>query len=354
MTDGIYRADRDGKNVTRIIAPDDLQPPDFSRFVGFPMGIQVDPVNDHVYFVSTSDDTIWRSDFEASEFVAVHETSGDDPHQIAVDMVNGHIYWVEDNGREAPARVGRCDLGGGNEVILIEDAGARAGGIALDEKNGHIFWTESYYSPDPVSINIWRCNLDGSNPQPIISEFDEDAFDLGSIAVDPQARKIYFIQDQSEIHRANDDGAEVELLFEEETLWDRSHIAIDTTTDELFWTSPNGRMIGKASLDGSSKEPFLSNLDSGTFGIAVVSSNDSLLTPPVLTNLRLVQLPEEPDRIQFDFQTEAGVHYTVRYSEALTESPWTQLYELDGDGNSHHVDEPSDQGIRYFSVSATP
>ena len=88
--------------------------------------------------------------------------------------------------------------------------------------------------------------------------------------MDPEARKVYWLQDHLFIRRSNYDGSNVETLYEDEAIGDRSHLAIDTQTDELFWTSLNDASISRATLDGTSNQRWIEGLSSSPFGITLV------------------------------------------------------------------------------------
>lgn len=270
VSDGVYRADGDGANVRQIITYDDLVPSDFSHYVGLPIDIEIDAANQEIYLVETELDTIWRTDYSGSSFTEVHTTDGQDPHQIEIDLQNRYVYWIEDDGPSLPARIGRCGLDGSNPVYLINDAGERGGGIALDTTNGYLFWTESY-SGTTVKLAVWRCVLDGSNPQAIVSSFDPGTFELGSVAVDSTAQKVYWIQDQKLIRRSNYDGTGEEILYQDDSLGDRSELVVDSQGGSLYWTGGYGsKTVGKATLDGSSDAPLIENLSANPLGIAFV------------------------------------------------------------------------------------
>jgi hypothetical protein len=273
MSDGLYRAGRDGGDVTQLFPEEALTAPDYSYIISLPMDLAVDEDSGTLYLIETGFDTIWRTDFAGSDFHEVIAIEGEDPHQMEIDWNSRMIYWIEDNGSEAPARLGRCTLDGEAPTYLVDDAGSRAGGIALDAAQGYLFWTETHAFTEPTALAVWRCKLDGSEAQAIVSEFPPDTFELGSIAVDPEAAKVYWIQDQALVKRADYDGSNVETLFEDASLGDRSHLAIDTTSGELFWTSLEEQLIGRATLDGSVVGPFIQDLPSSPFGVAVVSGD---------------------------------------------------------------------------------
>lgn len=289
-------------------------PSDFSYYVGLPMDLSVDAVNERIYFVETELNTIWRTDFSGSTFTEILTVDGEDPHQLEVDLQNGLIYWIEDNGPALPARIGRCELDGSNATYLIEDAGARGGGIALDTRNGHLFWTESYTGPT-VMLSVWRCDLDGSNPLPIVSTFEEGTYELGSIAVDSEAQKIYWIQDQSLIRRANQDGSQEETLYEDTRLGDRSHLVVDNADDSLLWTGGFGsKSIGRAALDGSSNGLLIENLASNPFGIALVSVGE---VAPVI---HFGEVTSETVTVVW---TQPSIDWQLEYSSLLTPQSWS-------------------------------
>lgn len=279
-SDGIYRADQNGENITQLIKEEDLTAPDYSYIVGLPMDLAVDAESETIYLIETSLDTIWRTDFAGSTFTEILQIEGEDPHQMEIDWENQHIYWVEDNGPDAPARVGRCDLDGSNPIYLIEDAGSRAGGLALDATHGYLFWTESYTFMENPSLAVWRCDLDGSNPEAIVTDFAEGTFELGSIAADPETNQIYWFQDHLFIRRAGYNGENPETLYEDENIGDRSHLVIDSQSRMLYWTSLEAQMIGRAALDGSSNAPWIQGLSSSPLGIALVPAASPPPEPP--------------------------------------------------------------------------
>jgi len=282
QNDGIYRADGDGSNVVQIITAEAFTPLVEPYYVGLPTDLAFDPDNQLIYTISTADDIIWKTDLTGSQFENVHAMGETDPHQMEVDFVTQQIFWIEDNGPTAPARIGRCGLDGSAATYIITNAGSRAGGIALDALNGYVFWTETYYFSEPTNMAVRRCELDGANAQAIVTNFAEGAFELGSIAVDPASQKVYWLQDHSLIRRADYDGLNPETLYEEEAIGDRSGLVVDGVAGELFWTSLATSTIGRATLDGSSNAPLIENLPSGPLGITLVSGEGMDGTAPVI------------------------------------------------------------------------
>lgn len=336
ISDGIYRSNADGDDVSRIIGHEDLVPDDFAYYVGLPIDLVVDAAAGHIYFVETETDTIWRTDPTGTVFSEILVVEGEDPHQLEVDLENGFIYWVEDNGPSSPARIGRCDLAGLNPTYLVQDAGTRVGGFTMDVQNGELFWTESYAGPT-VQLSVWRSDLQGFNPRKIISNFPEGTFELGAVAIDTQAQKVYWIQDQEVIRMANYDGSQDTKLVEESALGDRSSMAVDSTAGAIYWTGGYGsRTIGRVNLAGYSSEPLIENLTSNPLGIFVDVAGAS----PV------IQLGDINSDTMTVSWTQPSVGWLLEISPTLAPGDWSPVPEhlvtLDGNFGSAELDATLD------------
>ena len=114
---------------------------------------------------------------------------------------------------------------------------------------------------------IWRANLDGSDPEIILTGLTE----IAGIALDLVHDKIYRAEEGSgTIMRANLDGSTKETLATGQEF--PFGIALDLSSGRMFWTvSGSNGIITSANLDGTGSRVILDGLP-GPSGIAVYSS----------------------------------------------------------------------------------
>lgn len=130
-------------------------------------GVAVDSINEKVYWTTAltgSEGDIMRANLDGTNVETVL-TGVDKPARIALDVTGGKIYWTD----FVVDVVRRSNLNGsGVEDLFVVGANLNPGGIALDLDGGKVYWGQS------VTTNrekIMRMNLDGSNPEDVISGF---------------------------------------------------------------------------------------------------------------------------------------------------------------------------------------
>jgi uncharacterized repeat protein (TIGR01451 family) len=172
---------------------------------------------------------------------------------VAVDSVRGKVYFTSHTGD----RLSRANLDGtGLEANFITVAtGAGATGLAIDLVNGHLYWAQAYA---PNGGGIMRANLDGTGVTQILS-----GFNVYDIALNVAGNKIYYAGDFSfSIGRCDLNGANnnrnwlANMGGVSGVVNGMSGLAVDLTNGKLYWSRSNG--IGQANLDGSSiVNPFI-------------------------------------------------------------------------------------------------
>ena len=105
--ESVWVGNVDGSGVTRII--------DYAAG-GFGYGIEVDEVNEKIYFDNNDGDVILRANLDGTEIQEV-VSEGGRVYGIAIDNSNGKIYWTD----EASGSVFMADLDGSNPVTLTSD-----------------------------------------------------------------------------------------------------------------------------------------------------------------------------------------------------------------------------------------
>ena len=234
---------------------------------------------------------IYRSSLDGANVEHLVQPDWRRPHQIALDVAGGKMYWAASN------ILFRSDLDGANveafassvEEWTIEEAVVYAAvyatglapictGMALDLSAGKIYWTMLYDHWDYHTSEVLRANLDGTEiefTQPehldgINSEillelrhFDYSE-NLGT-ALDPEEGRIYWIDSEGAIQRSDLDSTNVEVILEAAGATD---IALDLAGGRIYWTGSRGT-IHRSDLDGANIEDLFSPMVRAPYGLAL-------------------------------------------------------------------------------------
>jgi hypothetical protein len=253
------------------------------------------------------------------------------PDGIAVDTVNGHIYWTNMgvNPGKNDGSIERADLDGGNRKTIVPPGGTfTPKQIQLDKKNGKLYWG------DREGMRVMRCNLDGSLIETLVEtgrgeadRRDQTRWCVG-IAIDPKRGQIYWTQkgpDNGElgrIFRAGIDLPSSESPGERtdiEVFYDRLPEPIDLELDlenrVLYWTDrgdpPRGNTVNRASIDAKPQAPeiVLPNLMEG-IGIALDVAGDRMFVTDLAGSVYTSRLDGSQQRnVQFALGNLTGVAY---------------------------------------------
>lgn len=177
---------------------------------------------------------IKRANYDGSDPETIVEISTfniERPSDLRLDLNGGKVYWV------GASSIGRANLDGTG----IEDLQTgRAGDLALDAAAGHLYWCSQ------TGNSILRANLDGSNPQSVISTNAPTG-----LALDLPAGKIYWSSFGS-FHRANLDGSNPEFLFSGGPILG---FALDIELGQVYWQAND---LFRANFDGTGLETLVS------------------------------------------------------------------------------------------------
>ena len=165
---------------------------------------------------------------------------------LAVDMINGKLYWTEKTG-ERTGRIRRANLDGSN-VQLVKDLTSAPLYLAVDTAGGKLYL-----------INAWnkiqRMNLNGSGFQPNLIT---GLMAPKGLAVDAAGGKVYWIEQTGErsgrIRGANLDGSNVQLMKALTSV--PGGLAIDTVNGKLYITNAYGK-VQRLNFNGSGFQPNL-------------------------------------------------------------------------------------------------
>lgn len=179
----------------------------FGDTEGSGLGLDIDPVNGHVYIgVQGGDNSIHRFNLDGTNKQVIVPTSAGVTrvYGLRLDLLNGHIYFCDRFNK----RIARCTLSG-SSITTIATTSGEPWGLFFDYVNQWLYWTEI----ETGGHRIVRSDLDGGNQVVILSGLNQP---LG-IAIHYQSRKLYFCDSLpaggKALKRCNLDGSSVETLY---------------------------------------------------------------------------------------------------------------------------------------------
>ncbi|MCG8408024.1 MAG: DUF5050 domain-containing protein [Phycisphaerales bacterium] len=195
-TDGIWQADLDGSNAMQIVTV-----PGISAH-----GVAVDVDGGKVYWTNTSvPGYVASANLDGTDFVKLAEFTGNTQGLgIELDPAGGKVYWSTIfSGNDG---VWSANLDGSDPTVITTDATSSIDDIALDLVNGKIYWSNF--------LDIRMTNLDGSGGTTIVA----DGFTwIPSIDVDPVGGHLYYSGTGSDftgrVGRMNLDGSGHSVLY---------------------------------------------------------------------------------------------------------------------------------------------
>ncbi len=236
----------------------DFEPVDLSR----PYGLTVDTATRKVFVSDYSLGYIYRFDADGKNPVRILDASVagqeivDSPEALMV--VEDKLYW----GR--PGGIYRCNLDGTEPEVFINTEGTTPEyplDMQLDPATGKIYlvndrldYTGGYFS----------INFDGTNNQELLTDIDGTA-----IEISPETGKVYLAVfgvsgtpiTENGMYICNLDGTGISKIgeFGSKATWG---IAMDKDDGKIFWgykvsnSAPDGKII-RANLDGSNQEDWV-------------------------------------------------------------------------------------------------
>ena len=247
---------------------------DFVPEVQNATSITVDSTNNIIYWtekMGKNRGKIKRSNLDGSN-VEILATPYGMPRSIAVDTMQGMLYWTDSRGR-----IQQSNLNGKQIKNLIRNLDSPEY-IVVDAARGKLYWTES-------PGNIRRANLNGKSIEDITSGLSS----IGDIAI--SGNKIYWTEitdgNRGKIVRANLNGSNARTLAM--PLNDVQDIDVDAIGKKIYWTDSGGQ-IRRSNLVGRFIKNVVSNLPSpGDF--ALVSLDVPTASAPMNTSLAAPGIP---------------------------------------------------------------
>lgn len=142
----VYRSNLDGSNP--LILQNDILPS---------FGITVSPETGHYYWAEF--DKLWRTNFDNTETIAIVSDAAGILETPTLDPVNQQVYWIESSGNKND--IWRSNFNGTNPTLILEDVPFQINSLIVDPQEGHLYW--SVFGSEGVDHKIQRADLDGSN-----------------------------------------------------------------------------------------------------------------------------------------------------------------------------------------------
>jgi len=179
--------------------------------------------------------------------------------QIIIDEapVNpGELYFM-DLGDDL---IKKLDLGTSGAISDVLDIAGKVGiGMAYDNLNNKIYFSDFDTYPNG---KIWRMDVDGSNLENIVSNIG----DPYAIALDVAGNKLFWVDDDANVSKANLDGTNQEIGFLTVSGAQWRAISLDVANNKMYAYDVNAENLYQADLDGSNA----SIIVPGVYGYAIL------------------------------------------------------------------------------------
>jgi sugar lactone lactonase YvrE len=123
---------------------------------------------------------------------------------------------------------------------------------------------------------VWRANLDGSNPTSIA----QPGYDVVGVEADTLHNKLYWsrVNPSTSIYRSNPDGSDVQLVYGNGS--QILSMEVDPVGEKIYWTDNIRQKVYRANLDGSQVEAIASAQhpvpSRSLFGLALDHTNSKV------------------------------------------------------------------------------
>ncbi|XP_037635248.1 pro-epidermal growth factor [Sebastes umbrosus] len=178
------------------------------------IALDYDPVQNHMYFASTSQKTIERVDLNSGSRDVLVSEGLDSPEGLAIDWIHRRMYWTD----KSQSTVDCSSLAGLNRETIVSKGLEKPRGIAVHPLAKKLFWTDI-------------------GAQPVVESASLEGKDRAVIA--------------------------------STNLVSPSGLTIDFTEDRLFWCDQRRGLVETAALDGSDRRVLTENQVGRPFDLAV-------------------------------------------------------------------------------------
>jgi len=304
-------------------------------------GLDLDLIEGKIFWVESVDDggtydigLIRKSNLDGSSVQTIVTTDftseglSSNPSDIAVDPVNQVVYWVDTTDFGHQGRIYRAKTDGSNPELIIQDF--KPSSIELDFYNERIYWA------DNVDKEIMRAGFDGSGVELVLST---SARPFG-LAIDPLAEHIYFsnvttgASPSSELTRVDFDGTDLVVLS---TIGeDVRDMEVAPDEGKVYWANLGDDLIQCSNLEGASIQTVF---DIGLVSPAFVALDASSTFSEASSEIAVLPV--------LKFNTEEGVLYNIMASDTPN-GPYMLIGRVIGDGTALTFTDADEMAERRF------
>lgn len=219
-----------------------------------------------VYYIDYTDAKINKLALDGSGTVTeVLDVASSSGAYTAYSTTNQKVYWSDFDQALGSNNIWRMDLDGSNPEVIISGLND-PWGIAIDNTNEKIYWGDS-------DGTVSKADLDGTNQE--IGFFSVSGAQWTGISLDVENNKMYLYDYWiEEIHSVNMDGTNDQIILT--GIWGFS-MFVDTVNDKLYFEDWGyTEKLFRCNLDGSNLQDVNSTLGSRTYGIDIDHSTGKL------------------------------------------------------------------------------
>lgn len=238
-----FTYDDDGTYTVTLTAISDEGESTFSKEITIGAATDVD----ELYFIEYGAGFIAKLLLDGSGTVAnVLDMTGMTGVGMAYDEVNEKVYF-SDFEVIPEGKIWRMNTDGSELEALVTDIHDPYA-IALDVPGGKMYWVDE-------DGNVSRANLDGSSPE--IGIVNIEGGQMRAIDLDVENNKMYFYEVFNEdLYVADLDGSNVSVIVPGVYGY---AILVDTENDKIYFDDQNSATLSRANLDGSGMETINDN-----------------------------------------------------------------------------------------------
>lgn len=226
---------RDGISTARL---DDATPGFLHPGRCSPIGLGVDEGTNTLYW--GDDSGIFRSALNGDSIVAiVPRTMPGRPAALALDLVHERLYWTDWEFVD----IFRANLDGTEPEPVVLNIGVSSV-LHVDSAGDKLYWVGG-------GVTLFRANLDGTAIVPVRSALMSE---ITGLSVDPENALLYWSERDDGIRRANLDGSSPVTVVSGAAL----AMYLDLNEGKLYWSEPHAIM--RANADGTDIEPVVAGL----------------------------------------------------------------------------------------------
>ncbi|MFC1732554.1 T9SS type A sorting domain-containing protein [candidate division KSB1 bacterium] len=255
----------------------------------------VDPIHEKIYMAWYWG--IYSMNYDGSGFdTLVSYPSGGYSCGIAVDAANGHIYW----GSTPEDKIFRSDLDGTNKVTFLSGLGY-VGDVDIDLVRGYLFYGQYIVT---ATKGLYRVELNGTNSTTIVP-----GYDVAYLGLDVKNGVIYFA-DGASCRKINYDGTNDNLLFN----FQPGGFFVDTTNSLVYYSDMTGNRVFRSDLFGANVLNLITTQLNSPHGPMLFKACFSIIAQPANQNVNvggtaqfIIQV--SGTNIGYQWQTDAGLGF---------------------------------------------